>query len=81
MKVQTIPCAFYDELEAMATKKQKVTIIFLDPHDTKTMINGTITDFFVRDKVEYLHLHSGWDIPLNRIVSAGKKNLSDYSSS
>lgn len=80
MKPQRIPCAFYDELEAMATKKQKVTIIFFDPHNTKTMINGTIKDFFVRDKEEFLKLHSGWEIPLNRIESAGNKYLSDYTS-
>ncbi|MFA8433052.1 MAG: hypothetical protein ACEPOZ_00915 [Marinifilaceae bacterium] len=78
MKNPKIPCAFYDELEAIALQKQKVTIIFKDPHDTQTMVNGTIEDLFTKEKIEYLKLNSGWIVPLHRIVSAGNKNIDDY---
>ena len=76
--MKNIPCAFYDELEVFALKKQKLTIIYLDSHKTQTMVNGIISDLYTREKIEYLKLESGWEIPLSCIVSAGDKNLSDY---
>ncbi|PSR11526.1 MAG: hypothetical protein DA408_20865 [Bacteroidetes bacterium] len=50
-----INCNFYDELEAYATLRQPVTIVFQDPAAAEPQtVRTRILDFYIRDKVEFM---------------------------
>lgn len=63
-----ISCHFYDELEALAVKRIKSKIVFLE--DTlENEIEDFIIDFKNINKEEFMILSSGKQIRLDKIVS------------
>jgi len=70
-----IDCNFYDELEALATQKKEVTIIYRNDIGVKLKILATIKTFFAKDKIEYLETNDGLKIRLDHIVSVDGKEL------
>jgi len=71
-----INCSYYDELEAFATLRKEVTIIYRTAGDQETAeAKGIIETFRIRDKVEYLLLRDGQEIRLDWLVTVDGKPL------
>ncbi|MDJ0364587.1 hypothetical protein QMK33_05440 [Hymenobacter sp. H14-R3] len=68
---QPIACGFYDELEAIATRKQQVYLQYFN--DLRQLCQGSVVfkTFFVRDHVEYAQLTSGEEVRLDHIIRVG----------
>lgn len=76
---QPISCAFYDELEALATRRQSCTLVYRTEPDTPpSTYQGLITDLFIKDKVEYLRLADGFEVRLDALVAVDGKELREY---
>lgn len=66
-KYKTVSCQMYDTLEALAVKKTKIKIEYIDnDHIKKT--EGYIADFKTKDKEEFLILSNGNKIRLDKII-------------
>ena len=65
---QPVACGFYDELEALATRKKQVYLQYFN--DLRQLCQGpaTFKTFFVRDQVEYTQLASGEEIRLDHLI-------------
>jgi Rho-binding antiterminator len=65
---QPIACGFYDELEAIATRKKQVYLQYFN--DLRQLCQGSVVfkTFFVRDHVEYAQLASGEEVRLDHII-------------
>ena len=72
-----ISCVFYDILEALATKGQLVTFVFLEENQVKRL-QGIISTFQTENKVEYLILQSDQKIRLDTLIEVDGNKLSDY---
>jgi Rho-binding antiterminator len=64
---RSIACSLYDELEALATKRERCRIEFL-ADGAPELAEGRISDLFAKDGAEYLKLDSGRVIRLDRLV-------------
>ena len=64
---KTVSCQFYDELEALAVKKIKSKIFYMDNENEK-YIEDLIVDFRTRNKEEFLILKNGTQIRLDKII-------------
>lgn len=74
-----INCAFYDELEALATTGQPGILVYRTQPDTPPITyQGIITDLFVKDKVEYLRLADGFELRLDQLLAVDNKEAKDY---
>ncbi|CAM3479251.1 hypothetical protein [Arcobacter aquimarinus] len=62
-----ISCHFYDKLEELAVKKQKVKIIYLD-NELTLETEDLIVDFKTKNKEEFAILSNGLIIRLDKIV-------------
>ncbi len=67
-KYVAISCAFYDELESSAVKKENSIIIYKDNEEVIT-IHAVIVDFKTQNKEEFLILSDGTKIRLDTIIS------------
>lgn len=65
---QPIHCGFHDELLAWATLAREVNIVYRNGQGSETEVQGVIVDVFTRDRAEFLRLHSGTEIRLDRLV-------------
>jgi len=65
---QPIACGFYDELEAVPTRKKQVYLQYFN--DLRQLCQGTTTikTFVTRDGAEYAILASGEEIRLDHII-------------
>lgn len=70
-----IDCNYYDELEALATQKKQVTIIYRNDIGVKVKVQASIKTFFTKDKIEYLETDDELRIRLDHIVSVDGKEL------
>jgi Rho-binding antiterminator len=68
-----INCSYYDELEAIATLKKVVTIIYRDEQEEEVNASTRITNLFTRNKEEFMVLENGIQFRLDRLVSADGK--------
>lgn len=66
---QPISCDFYDILEALATRRIKTTVEFIDGGESVTLEGVVITDLQTRNKEEFMHLDDGRCIRLDRLLS------------
>lgn len=64
---KTVSCQFYDELEALAVKKIKSKIFYMDNENEKS-IEDIIVDFRTKNKEEFLILNDGTQIRLDKII-------------
>ncbi|AXH16253.1 hypothetical protein CP985_12525 [Malaciobacter mytili LMG 24559] len=81
MKNKYIPinCHFYDELEALAIKKIKAKILYLEKNK-ELEVENFIIDFKNLNKEEFLVLSSGQYIRLDKIIKINDLLASSYSS-
>lgn len=68
-----VDCNYYDELEALATKKKEIEIIYLSETGVRLRKYEIIKTFYIIDKEEFLELHDGTTIRLDRLISADGK--------
>lgn len=74
-----ISCSFYDELEARATTRQPCALHFVSGEDGQPHTHhGIIADLFIRDKVEYLRCHDGFELRLDRLTGVDDRELKSY---
>ncbi|MCB0639668.1 MAG: hypothetical protein KDC54_23755 [Lewinella sp.] len=66
---QPISCAFYDELELRALRRQRCEIVYQRPGQAAVTITTVIRDFQTRDQAEYMIVANGPDIRLDWLVS------------
>ncbi len=72
-----ISCAFYDILEALATKANRVLIVYLEEQVLKEVV-GVISTFQIKNKVEFLVLASNQKIRLDALIEIDGNKRSDY---
>ncbi len=63
-----VACAFYDQLEHLAMKKQIIHIEYTD-HNGEHSFPTIIKDLFTRDKEEFLVTTNNVEIRLDKITS------------
>lgn len=67
-KYKPIDCGFHDHLEAAATLRRYVKLqYFTEIHEFITVM-AVVKDIYTKDKMEFLVLHTGEEIRLDRIV-------------
>lgn len=72
-----ISCSFYDHLEAYATRRWPVTILYQQPGQPRVQeVIGIITDFFMKEKAEYMRLDNGQEIRLDWLKQVENHKLS-----
>jgi len=79
-KYQPINCHFYDELELLAIRQKKCSIVYVDETENQLEKLGIITDFKIIDAAEYMLLKDGDQIRLDRLVSVDGKELNGFCS-
>ncbi len=65
---RTVSCQFYDELEALAVKKIKSKILYMDNENEKS-VEDIIIDFKTKNKEEFLILSDRTQIRLDKIIA------------
>ena len=68
-----INCSYYDELEAAATRRRVVTIVYHDLEGQIQQIETRIKDLYARNKEEFMVLENGLEFRLDRLVSIDGK--------
>jgi RimJ/RimL family protein N-acetyltransferase/transcriptional antiterminator Rof (Rho-off) len=68
-----INCSYYDELEALATQRTAVAVVYQLPDGTPHTVHAQIVDLFTRDKEEFMVLDNGTTIRLDAIISVDGK--------
>ena len=75
-----INCSYYDELEAIATLKKVVTIVYHNEQGEEVNVATRITNLYTRNKEEFMVLENGTQFRLDRLISAdGKAVVGDSS--
>ena len=64
-----IDCSLHDQIEDYATRRQRVVVTHAQESGKAVSVEDVITDWVVRDGVEYLRTASGLEIRLDRLVS------------
>ena len=65
-----IDCSYYDRLEAWATRRQEVQIVYrLAESGGEQTLRSKINDLQTKEGVEYMHLAIGEVIRLDQLVS------------
>lgn len=72
MTYKPIDCNFYDELEALATRRKPVKISYMNEEVVKT-VYGIISNLYVENKVEYMSLSGGEIIRLDTLIEVDGK--------
>ena len=70
-----VACSFHDELEAIATLRQTVPIVYRDTEDQVQTVNSQIIDVYSANRADYLKLKDGTVIRLDYLVSVNDKPI------
>ncbi len=80
-----ISCSFYDELEALATRKERVVIEYYDSINDKITVppviktvDGFIKNLYTKSKEEFVELDNTFTIRLDKIVAVNGKVMRLY---
>jgi Rho-binding antiterminator len=71
-----VSCDFYDELESLATLRQKARIVYWNQAHEIVEVQDYIMDVYAANQADFLKLKSGVEIRLDQIVSVNSKPLS-----
>jgi Rho-binding antiterminator len=72
-----ISCHFYDELEALAVKKELCKVVYFEGKK-QIYLEDYIVDFRTKAKEEFVILKSGLEIRLDYLTSVNGKKLEEY---
>lgn len=65
-----VPCSYYDQLEAWATQKEWVEIVYRAEYSEPIKSTRSIIEtIFSKDKVEYLRLQNQLTIRLDHLIA------------
>lgn len=73
-----IDCNFYDVLEAKATLKKQVHVIYLDEANTTKSLDALIVNLYTRNKEEFIVFDNGFQLRLDRLIQVDDKKLSNF---
>jgi Rho-binding antiterminator len=73
-----VNCDFHDQLESLATLRQPCQIVYRNAADESVEIDGLIVDVYAANRADFIKLHDGTEIRLDRIVSVNGKSVSHY---
>ncbi|MEP7128216.1 MAG: GNAT family N-acetyltransferase [Chitinophagales bacterium] len=76
----SIDCNYYDELEAMATLKKAVEIIYRNDIGVQIRTTEVIKTFITKNKEEFLQLENNLTIRLDKLISVDGQMLPSISS-
>ncbi|MEM9219564.1 MAG: hypothetical protein AAGD25_35195 [Cyanobacteria bacterium P01_F01_bin.150] len=68
-----VACGFHDELEAIATLRQTVPVVYRDADDQVQTVISRIIDVYSANKADYLKLQDETVIRLDHLVSVNDK--------
>jgi len=68
-----INCSYYDELEAIATLKKAVQIIYWEKDQKQSLQAVQIRDLFTKNKEEFVVLDNGQQIRLDYLIEVDGK--------
>lgn len=74
-KYRPIKCDYYDELEAWATTKAHLDIVYTNAEGRTGETAGLIKDLYVREHVEYLAMDNGTEIRLDDIQTINGRKM------
>lgn len=72
---QRIDCHYYDELEAIATLRKKVTILYETEEGPATLEAVGIQDLFAKNKEEFVKLSNGLILRLDYLLEVNGKTV------
>jgi len=72
-KYNPINCNLYDELEILAMRKQRTSILFIDNETQVELEDALIKNLYSREKIEYMVLESGVEIRLDQLIEVDGK--------
>lgn len=75
---QPVSCQFYDQLEAMATLRQRASFIVMNPLGQPQVVTGIIKDLYTRFQAEFMRLDNGMEVRLDRILQVNGKRPVEY---
>lgn len=73
-----INCSFYDILEANATLKKTIRVVFLTTDGQQTETQGRIVNLFTKNKEEFVALSDGNLIRLDQLISVDGQQLEGF---
>jgi Rho-binding antiterminator len=68
-----INCSYYDELEAIATLRKKVTVVYEGSQGPITIKEVGIRDLFTKNKEEFIVLTNGLTLRLDYLIEVDGK--------
>lgn len=68
-----INCSYYDELEAIATLRKRVTVIYQNDSAQVTLNGVGIKNLYAKDKEEFVVLTNGQTIRLDYLIEVDGK--------
>ena len=72
-KYVPIDCNFYDEIEILAMRKRKSTVVYFSEKNEQSTIEGVIKNVYAKNKEEFLEMESGLIFRLDRLISLDGK--------
>ena len=72
-KYVPIDCNFYDEIEILAMRKSKCSVVYFSEENEQTTIEGVIKNVYAKNKEEFLEMESGLTFRLDRLISLDGK--------
>jgi Rho-binding antiterminator len=70
-----VSCEFHDVLEAHATSRNQVRVLFRDADGNVQERVAALTDVFSRAGAEYVSMSTGETVRLDRLVTVGGDSL------
>lgn len=71
-----VSCDFHDQLEALATLRQKCQIVYRTETDEIIEAAGWIVDVYAANQADFLKLKDNTEIRLDRIISVNGEPVS-----
>ena len=72
-KYNPINCNLYDELEILAMRKQRTSIVYMDNETKVELQDALIKNLYSREKIEYMVLENGVEIRLDQLIQVDGK--------
>jgi transcriptional antiterminator Rof (Rho-off) len=70
-----IDCDLYDELVSLIMCRQRCTIVYRNSNNQKIVLEDQPIDVYSQDKQEFLQLHNGTLIRLDRLIQVNQINF------
>ncbi|MBE9011292.1 hypothetical protein IQ250_13855 [Pseudanabaenaceae cyanobacterium LEGE 13415] len=70
-----VACDFHDLLESLATLHQNCQIVFKNPSGEPVEVQAQIVDVYAANKADFLKLHDGTEIRLDRLLSVNDQPI------